>query len=222
MRLRDRLDVSERTQSRITRVMQLALIGFVAIGLERGSIGIVVNAGLGLGVTYLPAVLEEDYDIPIDPALALWITTAVFLHGFGTVGLPGSPLGPYRTISWWDHLTHALSASIVAAAGYTTVRALDNHTEAVKFPPKFVFVFILLFTVAFGVFWEVIEFALGRLAAMTGTSNVLTQYGLDDTMKDLLFDTLGGVAVALWGTAYLSDVAGALTKKLDKRARTEE
>jgi hypothetical protein len=218
MRIRDILGVSERNQRRATRGMQVALIGFVAIGLERGSIGIIVNASLGLGVTYLPAILEEDYGIPIDPALALWITTAVFLHGFGTVGLPGSPLSPYRSIWWWDHLTHLLSASIVAAAGYTTVRALDNHTDSVQFPSEFVFVFILLFTVAFGVFWEVIEFALGRLAAMAGTGTVLTQYGLDDTMKDLLFDTIGAIIVAIWGTAYLSDVTGALTAKFDARA----
>ncbi|MFB6220375.1 MAG: hypothetical protein ABEH90_02955 [Halolamina sp.] len=217
MRLRDRLGVSERVQRLATRAMQFALVGIIAIGFERGSIGIVVNAGVGFLVTYLPAILERDYDIPMDPLLVLWITTAVFLHAFGTVGLPGSPLSPYRSVWWWDHMTHGFSASIVAAAGYTTVRALDNHTKAVRFPSEFVFVFVLLFTVAFGVFWEVIEFALGRLAAMAGTGNVLTQYGLDDTMKDLVFDTLGGIVVGLWGTAYLSDVTGALTEKFDAR-----
>ena len=217
MNLRDRLGLSKRTQRRATRAMQFALVGMVAIGFERGSVGIVVNAGVGFLVTYLPAVLERDYDIPMDPALVLWITTAVFLHAFGTVGLPGSPLSPYRSVWWWDHMTHGFSASIVAAAGYTTVRALDDHTESVQFPDEFVFVFILLFTVAFGVFWEVIEFALASLAAMSGTGNVLTQYGLDDTMKDLLFDVVGGIVVAIWGTAYLSDVAGALTEKFDAR-----
>jgi hypothetical protein len=215
--LRDRLRVSERTKRLLSRGMQLALIGMIAIGLERGNVGIVINSAIGLGVTYLPAVLEEDYGIPMNPALVLWITTAVFLHAFGTVGLPGSPLSPYRSVWWWDHLTHMFSASIVAAAGYTTVRALDNHTKAVVFPPEFVFVFVLLFTVAFGVFWEVIEFAVAQVAAMTGTGSVLTQYGLRDTMMDLLFDILGGVVVGLWGTAYLSAVTGALTRKFDAR-----
>jgi hypothetical protein len=35
--------------------------------------------------------LERDYAIPMDPALVLWLTTAVFLHALGT-------LGPYRDI----------------------------------------------------------------------------------------------------------------------------
>jgi hypothetical protein len=42
------------------------------------------------------------------------------------------------------------------------------------------------------------------------------QYGLDDTMLDLLFDTLGGVVVAVWGTAHLTDVVGALADRLDR------
>jgi hypothetical protein len=52
---------------------------------------------------------------------------------------------------------------------------------------------------------------------MLGSAAILTQYGLEDTMKDLLFDTVGGLLVALWGTAYLSDVVGALADRLDRR-----
>ena len=217
MKLREFIGISDDQQRLATSAMQYALFGMITVGFYEGSMGVMVNAGIGFVVTYVPAILERDYDIPMDPALVLWITTAVFLHAFGTLGLPGDVLSPYRSIWWWDHLTHTLSASIVAAVGYTAVRALDDHTDALDLPPKFVFVFVLLFTVAFGVFWEVIEFALGELAAATGSQGVLTQYGLEDSMKDLLFDTLGGVVVGLWGTAYLSDVTGALSAKLDAR-----
>jgi hypothetical protein len=78
------------------------------------------------------------------------------------------------------------------------------------------FVFILLFVLAFGVFWEVVEFAVAGAATLSGTPAVLVQYGLDDTMLDLLFDTLGGVVVAVWGTAHLTDVVGALADRLDR------
>jgi len=216
VRLRDRLGISPERQRQLTRAMQLILIGFVFIGLDRRSLGIVVNAAVALGVTYLPAIMERDYKIPMDAGLTLWITLAVFLHALGTVGLPGTQLDSfYRNVPWWDHLTHTLSSSVVAAAGYATVRAIDVHSEEIYLPPRFMFVFILLFTVAFGVFWEVIEFALGGLGSVVGGS-ILTQYGLEDTMLDLLFDTLGGVIVAVWGTAYLTDVVGALTRRLDR------
>ncbi|MGM0590736.1 MAG: hypothetical protein ACQETI_03740 [Halobacteriota archaeon] len=196
--------------------MQIILIGLIFIGLDRHSLGIVVNASIALGVTYLPAILERDYHIPMDAGLTLWITTAVFLHAVGTVGFPGSDRSFYYSVWWWDHVTHTLSSSIVAAAGYATARAIEEHTDSIRLPPRFMFVFILLFVLAFGVFWEVLEFGLGGLSNAIGGERVLTQYGLEDTMLDLLFNTLGGVIVAIWGTAHLTDVAGALSARLDR------
>lgn len=196
--------------------MELMLVGLLFIGLERGSTGIIVNTGVALLVTELPDLLERRYDIPLNPALTLWITGAVFLHALGTVGLPGSESSFYRTVWWWDHVTHALSSSVVAAVGYATTRALDTRSDAIDLPPRFIFVFILLFVLAFGVAWEVLEFILGELSAVLGSGPVLTQYGLRDTMLDLVFNTVGGVIVALWGTAYLTDVVGLINARFER------
>ncbi|WP_251342911.1 hypothetical protein [Haloplanus halophilus] len=215
MRLRDHLGLSQRRQRQLSRAMQATLVGLVFVGLYDGNAGIVVNAAIGLGVTHLPAVLERDYHLPMDPALTLWITAAVFLHALGTAGLPGSTVNLYRSVPWWDHLTHTLSSSVVAAAGYATARAVELHSDDVSLPDRFMFVFILLFVLAFGVFWEVIEFGVTVVAELTGTRSVLVQYGLEDTMLDLLFDTLGGVVVAVWGTAHLTDLAGAISERFD-------
>jgi hypothetical protein len=217
VRLAERLRPTPKTQRRLSRAMQVVLVGLVFIGLDRGNVGIVVNGVIALVVTYLPAVLERDYHIPMNAGLTLWLTSAVFLHALGTVGLPGSEFSFYQTVWWWDHLTHTLSSSVVAAAGYTTVRAIDEHSEEVYLPWQFTFVFVLLFVVAFGVLWEVIEFAVGGVGALFGGGSILTQYGLEDTLLDLVFDIVGGVVVALWGTAYLGDVVGALTRRLDGR-----
>ena len=218
MRIRDVLGISERNQKRATRMMELSLVGMLFIGLDRLNLGIVVNATVGLAVVQLPAILERDYQIPMDPALTLWITSAVFLHALGTVGVPGSRYSFYETLWWWDHLTHALSASVVAAAGYATVRAVDRHNDRIYLPPRFTFVFVLLITIAFGVFWEVLEFAIAQASALVGSTSVLTQYGLGDTMLDLVFDVVGAVIVATWGTVYLTDVVGALATRLSARA----
>ena len=204
----------------MTRTLQVLLVGLVLIGVDRANVGIVVNAALALVVTYLPAVLERDYEIPMDAALTLWITLAVFLHALGTVGIPGwSRTSFYSGLWWWDHLTHTLSSSVVAAAGYATARAFDQHSEAVYLPRRFMFVFILLFVLAFGVFWEVIEFGVSGAASILGSDSVLTQYSLGDTMLDLLFDAAGGVLVAVWGWVYLGDVASALSVHLERARR---
>ena len=217
MRLRDRLRVGQRRQKQAAWAMEIGLVGILSVGLYQGSTTVVVNAGVGLFVTQLPPVLERDYGIPMDPALTLWITSAVFLHAFGVLGLPGSETNLYGSVPWWDHLTHALSASVVAGVGYATARAFDAHTEDIVLPPRFTFVFILLFVLAFGVFWEVIEFGLGEAARAAGNRALLTQYGLDDTMLDLVFDTIGAVIVAVWGTVHLTDVAGYIEQQLDAR-----
>jgi hypothetical protein len=200
--------------------MEVCLVGVFVLALYERNVGVVVNAGLAFLVTLLPAVLERDYDIPMDAGLTLWITTAVFLHAVGTIG-------PYQSDATvmgigWDNVTHTLSSSLVAAIGYATARAIDEHTEDVRLPPKFMFVFILMFVMAFGVIWEVIEFGVAGAASMLGSDAVLTQYGLRDTMRDLIFDLVGGVIVAVWGTAYLTDVVGALTEQLDGRERQVE
>ena len=214
MRLRDRLGIEPATQARLAWGMEVVLVGILFVGIYEGDTGVIVNTGVALAVTQLVPLLERDYGIPMDPALTLWITGAVFLHAVGVVGFPGSPANLYQDLWWYDHVTHALSASVVAAAGYATARAIDLHTEEVRLPSRFMFVFILLVTLAFGVFWEVIEFTIGEVAALTGSDAVLTQYGLGDSMLDLVFDTVGAVVVAVWGTAHLTDVAGAIATRL--------
>lgn len=205
-RLRDVLGISKRRQEQATRVMQLCLVGVVFIGFDRGNVGIMVNSGMALAVTELPAVLDRDYSVSMDPALVLWLTTAVFLHAVGT-------LGPYQTVWWWDHVTHAISSSLVAGAGYATTRAVESYSEEIVFPPRFLFVFLLCFVLAFGVFWEVLEFGLGQATEVLGTGRVLTQYGLEDSMLDLVFDAIGGLVVAVWGTAYLTGVVDDLIER---------
>lgn len=206
-RLRDILGISPRRQMQASRVMQGLLVVFMGVGLWERNIGIVVNCGVALLATELPAIVERDYQVTMDPALVLWLTTAVFLHGFGT-------LGPYRSVWWWDHVTHALSASLVAGTGYAAARAFDRHAPELSLPPSFLFVFILIITVAFGVLWEVLEFGIGKAALALGTDRVLTQYGLGDSMLDLVFDLVGAMIVAISGTAYLSGITEDLVNKL--------
>ncbi|MFB6142176.1 MAG: hypothetical protein ABEJ30_02405 [Halorientalis sp.] len=221
MNVRDRLGVPPAWQRRLTWAMEVGLVGMLFIGIDRGNTGIIVNTAVALGVTQLPAVLRRDYGVPMDTGLTLWLTTAVFLHALGTVGVPGSRASFYTSVWWWDHLTHLLSSSIVAAAGYATARSFDEHAPGVDLTSRFVFVFILLFVLAFGVLWEVIEFVVGELAVLLGSDSVLTQYGLEDTMLDLVFDAVGALVVAVWGTAHLTGVVGALGRFFEERGSTE-
>ncbi|MFB6131497.1 MAG: hypothetical protein ABEJ28_11840 [Salinigranum sp.] len=195
----------------IVRFLQVLMALIFAAGLYYGNAGVAVNAGIGLVVTFLPGILERRYDLTMSVGIVLWITLAMFLHALGTLPLPGLGfLSPYKAVWWWDHMTHALSSSLVAGAAYATTRALEEHTEYVNMPPKFTFVYLLVFVMAFGVVWELLEFYIGVVAGAFGTAKVLTQYGLDDTVLDLVYNTLGGLLVAIFGTAHLSGLSGQL------------
>lgn len=210
MRVRDYLDINRRQQRSLSRSMQVLLVAIAVFGLYTSRTTVVVNAGIGLIITFMPAFLERDYGIVMDAGLVLWITTAVFLHAAGS-------LGPYGYIWWWDHLTHTLSSSVVAAAGYASFRAVEQHSTRLHFPGKLLFLFILIFVMAFGVTWELMEFGLALATSLVGTTPFLTQYGLADTMTDLVFDLLGGVVVALFGEVYLTGITGEIASYLELR-----
>jgi AcrR family transcriptional regulator len=187
--------------------MQLLLAGLVAYGLVDGQPKAIVNGSVALLITFFPALLERNYDLPLDPWLGLWITAAVFLHTLGSAGL-------YGQIEWWDHLTHALSASLVAGVGYTAARAVDLHAEDIHIPRRVAFVYIFVLVMAFGVIWELFEFALDIIAASTGVTMPLAQHGLDDTVRDLMYNSLGALLVATFGQVHLTDVAETVREHL--------
>jgi hypothetical protein len=189
--------------------MQLVIAVILVVGLWERSIAVVVNAVLALAITFLPALLRRDWDVHLDTGLTLWLTLAVLLH---TVGM----LGFYVTVVWWDHVTHTLSATVVASVGYATARAVDEYTDAIYLPPRFLFVYILLFTMAFGVLWEVLEYSARFVTDFVGVEAVLIQFSVEDTIVDLMFDFVGAVLVALFGTPRLQSLVGTLTDRLDR------
>ncbi|WP_439026822.1 hypothetical protein [Haloarchaeobius sp. DT45] len=212
-----RIGLTPQRQVTLVHVLQAIIFGILSVGLWLGNAGVVVNAAVGLGVTFLPAYLERNYRFTMSIGLVLWITVAMFLHALGTLPLPGRDLATlYGTTWWWDHLTHAASSSLVAGVAYAVARALEEHTDSLTLPLRFMFVYLLVFVMAFGVVWELIEFYISVVAQLLGTGSILTQYGLDDTVLDLFYNTIGGLLVALFGTAYLTGVADELAERLGR------
>lgn len=205
-------------QSAIVRVLQVAMAGMVGVGVLTGNGGVAVNAGVGLAVTFLPNVLARRFDVTLNVGLVLWITTAMFLHALGTLSIPGVDFTLYSGTWWWDHVTHALSSSLVAGAALATLLALQQYSTAIRLPPRFMFVAILLFVMAFGVVWELVEFYIGVVSSLLGAEDVLTQYGLEDSVLDLFYNTMGGLVVATFGATRLADVSTQLADRMRARS----
>ncbi|AGB33186.1 hypothetical protein C488_16502 [Natrinema pellirubrum DSM 15624] len=205
--IRDQLDVPDGIVVRLSRGMQAALAILLVYGVVSRDLTTVSNAAIALAITFLPALLERDAKLPLEPGLVFWLTAAVFLHVLGSAGM-------YALVGQWDSMTHTVSASIVAAGGYAVVRAIDLHTDEIYVPPAMLFTFILVFVLAFGVVWELMEFGIDWSAQRLGLEAVLAQHGLSDTIVDLVYDTVGAVVAAVWGSFYLTDLSERIAGRL--------
>lgn len=187
MTLSDYLGLSEREEALLARALQAVLVGLIVGGIVTVNASIIGTATIALAVTLLPAVIRREYHYSMDPGLVLWITVAMILHTAGTLGL-------YESFQWYDEIAHTVSATLIAGFGYASFRALERHTDDVDVPPAFRGVFIVVFVLAAGMFWEVIEYAAGDL---------ITVYGVADIVTDMIFNAVGAAIVAVWGTGYV-------------------
>lgn len=165
-------------------LLRFALLCTVAESIRRRDLPAGVNAVVSLLLALLPPALEATYasagDIP--EAASLWVATAGFLHVLGMLGL-------YETTSWWDHLTHTLSAAFVGALVYAAVLVGVGGSQIA------VATGTIVLTIGVGVFWELLELVGRELGERFGVTTLLVYYGPRDTLLDLLFDLVGVLLV---------------------------
>ena len=131
----------------------------------------------GLGILLIPLGLRWLCRRPVAPRHRVWISGALGLHALGAI------YGFYH-IAWYDHLTHLVSASLVVAAGYA-VGIVLLRVSSTRLPRHVLHAGTLLLIVVCGLTWEVYELYVPHL----------TVYGVEDTVKDVIFDLLGWVVL---------------------------
>ncbi|QKY20018.1 hypothetical protein B4589_006360 [Halolamina sp. CBA1230] len=170
----------------VAAVVGAALVGALAVGYRRGNTPAVVNTAAVLCLTLLPPAAGWLFgDGPATaglPSLTFATAVAGFLHALGM-------LGRYESVGWWDHLTHTISAALLAALLYAGLLVLAPSIAAAG---------ALLGTLALGVLWEVGELIAREVAERYDIEPVLVHYGRRDTALDLVFDAVGaGLVVVL-------------------------
>lgn len=181
----------DETLKLLSRAMQAGMVAIGLGGLVTGNLTWIPSAFLSLLVSVMPSFMARDFKLVLPVQFNFLIVLALFLH------VAGGFAGFYDRIIWWDHLTHAMSASLVASLGLVFVVSIDRYYESIFLPRPFLAFFIVMFTMAFGVIWELVEFMMDEL---TGS---LMQYSLDDSMHDMMFDGFAGFFVAAATIRYL-------------------
>ena len=191
----------------LTYALQLGLVAILAYALVTGNSRLVTNTIPTLAVAAFPLYVRFRYDRALHPVLALWIVVAAFLHAAGI-------MGPYREFGWYDQIAHGVSGALVAGVGYALVTTIEAEYDDVRIPENLRFLFIVVFTVSFGVLWEVAEFALGKLAGGTGKA-ALIQFGLADVVWDLVLDLAGALLVAFWASGYFDGLRAIIDRHVE-------
>ncbi|HIJ00808.1 MAG: hypothetical protein PWQ88_52 [Candidatus Methanomethylophilaceae archaeon] len=138
-----------------------------------------------------PVYLRIAGKVMIPRILIILIYFSLFLHAFGLFA------SLYDRYSWWDKIAHLISSVTVATLSFITISLISHYVDAVNIPFVMVPFMIIMLSCFFGVIWEILEWTFDRAL---GTA---MQYGLEDTIMDLIVDLIGGVAVAVGGYRYL-------------------
>ncbi len=181
----------------------LGLLATFAASVRRRDGAAIVNAIVVIGVSLVPILTFSTVDTQLGSKLTVWLALAGFLHMVGMLGV-------YESVWWWDHLTHTVSAALVAALCYGGVLAVSDLS------PLAVTLVVGAFTLVAGIFWELLELVARALGQRYDIEPVLVHYGWDDTAFDLVFDGVGAAVVL----AVDIDIFAALATRWPDATRT--
>lgn len=151
----------------------------------------------------LPFLIEKrlrlEFPRKLISVFLLFLYAAIFL---------GTANHFYARFWWWDKMLHGFSGLIFANLGFL-IAMYFNRSEKMdsRLSRSLVALFSFCFAVASGAIWEIYEYSMDK------TFGFLYQgVGIDDTMTDIIFDTLGALIFALVRKPYNTKNDTAITK----------
>lgn len=150
--------------------------------------------------TLSPMILGRRFRVHIPPEFQLLAVIFVFASLF-----LGEIREFYHRIWWWDIALHASSGLLLGILGFLLVYTLNEDARVeLTMRPRFVALFAFFFAVAVGAVWEIFEFAMDQSFGMRMQKPMLGDpSGLTDTMWDLIVDSVGALAISLFGWWYM-------------------
>ncbi len=166
-------------------LMQAFIVILIIIAVYRKDYTAVLWGIIALFVTSLPLLIKRRWKVTLPLSLIFLIFLSLFLHVAGVTTNWYQAFYPF-----YDKFGHLIGSFTVALLGFTSVLIIDWYTH-VELNDKSIIVFIIIFTVAMGAFWEIGEFASDQFLKTN------SQPSLNDTMFDLIFDLVGGILASV-------------------------
>ena len=117
-----------------------------------------------------------------------FIFSSIMLGQFG---------GMYDRFHWYDAFLHFLSALVLGIVGFLIIYVFYSVNK-LKLPLLIVVTFSFCFAVTIGVIWEIIEYFIDMILRTN-----MQVSSLDDTMIDLMVNSLGALISSVIGYLYV-------------------
>ena len=163
----------------LSYLMQILIVVYSIISLYFGEYLLCIWSLFAFVLTLAPMIIKRKYNVTLSWELNFLIVLILYLH------IGGNVRGWYDLFyPFYDKFMHLLSSALVAIFGFVSTVILTRYVDSIKFNRYLTFFFVIVMTMAFGAFWEIGEFFSDILL------NTQLQYGLTDTMLDLIFDLI--------------------------------
>ena len=199
---------SSRVHRWLTGVLRAVIV--VGVGLsvyeQQWLNALVITAILLL--TLVPTLLGRGLDVYIPPEFELLTIAFIFAALF-----LGETRDYYSRFWWWDIALHTTSGGLLGVLGVLLVYVLNQNARIdLHMQPEFVAFFAFCFAVAVGTVWEIFEFAMDQIFGMN-----MQKSGLNDTMGDLIVNTIGALIISTAGYFYVKGEDSLLFDRLVRR-----
>ena len=193
-------------QTWLARLIWLSLLGVALWALWEWQLELAFVALGTLAVSVVPVVAAKWADIQVPPsfiaAVVFFVAATLFL---------GEVFDFYERFWWWDMAMHGSSAVGFGLVGFVLVFIMFQGDRFAA-PPIAMAFFAFCFAMTIGALWEIFEYGMDQTFGMN-----MQKSGLDDTMGDLMVNTLGAAIGAASGLAYLKGQArGGVQQMIDE------
>jgi len=161
-------------------IVILTIYAFINLKVKDGITGLI-----SIAFTTVPYLYHRRTSNTFPKMLFLWICIALFLHVLGGAG------GLYEFYPRWDHVTHLISGTLVAALVYTFLVYLNCSVKDIHMPFKQTLGLVLILMLSIGVIWELYEY-FGDLIFDTEM-----QESLYETAYDMVFNVIGAMITVI-------------------------
>ncbi|PIN74768.1 hypothetical protein COV18_06120 [Candidatus Woesearchaeota archaeon CG10_big_fil_rev_8_21_14_0_10_37_12] len=190
--LSQELSLVDKTQIIISHILRISLIVAAISAITNNRWTVLFVSCLTLSLTFLPAIIEQKYEIIIPTEIELLMVLFVYAGLF-----LGEIHSYYIFFWWWDILLHSISGVGLGFIGFLIMFIL-YHENKIEASPFVIALFSFCFAIALGSLWEIAEFSID---VSFGTN--LQKSGLFDTMGDLVADVIGALIIAIAGFFYI-------------------